>query len=89
MPAKRRSYEELGEYEMPEEMAVKTEAMIAQADEEDEIARANFRWSKEAHEIVKRAAKLVGIPYQTFIKQSVFEHALSIVKDVDTSRRSA
>ena len=88
MPEKRRNYEELGDYEMPPEMAAKVESMIAEADEEDELARVNFRWSKEALEVVKQAAKLMGIPYQTFIKQAVFEHALSIIKDME-SRRSA
>ncbi len=89
MPEKRRNYEKLGEFEMPTELADKVEAMIAQADEEDEQARVNFRWSKEALEVVRQAAKLMGIPYQTFIKQTVFEHALSIIKDVESSRKSA
>jgi predicted DNA binding CopG/RHH family protein len=89
MPEKRRNYEKLGEFEMPPELANKVETMIAQADEEDEQARVNFRWSKEALEVVKQAAKLMGIPYQTFIKQTVFEHALSIIKDTESSRKSA
>jgi predicted DNA binding CopG/RHH family protein len=88
MPEKRRNYEKLGDFEMPEEMAAKVEAMIAQADEEDELARVNFRWSKEALEVVRQAAKLMGIPYQTFIKQTVFEHALSILKDMGSSQES-
>lgn len=74
---------------MPPEMAATVEAMIAQADEEDEQARVNFRWSREALEVVKHAAKLMGIPYQTFIKQTVFEHALTIIKDIESSRKSA
>ncbi len=74
---------------MPPEMVAKVESMIAQADEEDEQARVNFRWSKEALEVVRRAAKLMGIPYQTFIKQTVFEHALWIIKDMESSRKSA
>ena len=89
MPEKRRNYEKLGDFEMPEEMAAKVEAMIVQADEEDEQARVNFRWSKEALEVVKQAAKLMGIPYQTFIKQTIFEHPLSIIKDMESSRKSA
>jgi hypothetical protein len=31
----------------------------------------------------------MGIPYQTFIKQTVFEHALSIIKDTEASKRTA
>lgn len=89
MPEKRRNYEKLGDFDMPPEIAAKVETMIAQADEEDELARVNFRWSKEALEVVKQAAKLMGIPYQTFIKQTVFEHALSIIKDMESSKKTA
>jgi len=74
---------------MPPEMATKVEVMIEQADEEDELARVNFRWAKEPLEVVKHAAKLMGIPYQTFIKQSVFEHALKIIKETEISKKSA
>lgn len=88
MPEKRRNYEHRGEYQMPPELESKVEAMIAQADEEDELTRVNFRWSKDALDVVRHAAKLMGIPYQTFIKQTVFEHSLSIIKDVE-SRKSA
>jgi len=89
MAKKRRNYKNLGEFEMPPNMATKVEAMIVQADEEDEQARVNFRWSTEALDVVRRAAKLMGIPYQTFIKQAVFEHALSILKDIESSKKSA
>lgn len=89
MPEKRRNYEKLGSFDMPPEMATKVEKMIAQADEEDELARVNFRWSKEALEVVKQAAGLMGIPYQTFIKQTVFEHALAIIKETEAAKKSA
>lgn len=89
MPPKRRNYKKLGEYKMPPEKVTKVEAMIAKADQEDELARVNFRWSQDALDVVKRAANLMGIPYQTFIKQTVFEHALSIIKDMDASTKSA
>ncbi|HEY9680462.1 MAG: hypothetical protein AB1457_17690 [Chloroflexota bacterium] len=88
MPEKRRNYEKLGEIELPPEMEARVDRMIAQADEEDELARVNFRWNREALDVVKQAAKLMGIPYQTFIKQTVFEHSLSIIKDME-SRKSA
>jgi len=81
--------EDLGTVELDAETEAKVNRMIAQADEEDELARVNFRWSREALEVVKHAAKLMGIPYQTFIKQTVFEHALSIIKDTESSRKTA
>ncbi len=80
--------ENLGTVELDAETEAKVNRMISQADEEDALARVNFRWSKEALEVVKQAAKLMGIPYQTFIKQTVFEHALTIIKDME-SRKSA
>lgn len=86
--AKRRTYEDLGDIELDVETAAKAERMIAQADEEDELARVNFRWSREALDVVKQAAGLMGIPYQTFIKQTVFEHSLAIIKDME-ARKSA
>jgi len=80
--------EDLGTVELDAETEAKVNRMIAQADEEDELARVNFRWSRESLDVVKQAAKLMGIPYQTFIKQTVFEHALAIIKDVE-ARKSA
>lgn len=56
MKKKKRNYEYLGDYELPADLAGKVEEMIAAADEEDELARLNFRWSKEPLDVVKRAA---------------------------------
>jgi predicted DNA binding CopG/RHH family protein len=89
MPKKRRNYEELGEFEMPPELVNKVEAMIVQADAEDAEARVNFRWGKEQVDVVKQAAKLMGIPYQTFIKQTVFERALGIIKDMQAAKTNS
>lgn len=86
---KRRNYEDLGDIELDAETSAKAERMIAQADEEDELARVNFRWSREAVDVVKQAAGLMGIPYQTFIKQTVFEHALAIIKETEAAKKSA
>ncbi len=89
MPKKRRNYEELGAIELPAEMVQKVESMIAQADEEDREARVNFRWGKEQLEVVKEAAKLMGIPYQTFMKQVVLERALAIINGMKTAKSDA
>ena len=46
-------------------------------------ARVNFRWGREQLAFVKRAASLMGVPYQTYIKQAAFRQAdgdLQIVK---------
>jgi predicted DNA binding CopG/RHH family protein len=57
--------------------------MTKAADEEIEAARVNFRWGREQVELVKRVAELMGIPYQTYIKQVVYRQA---VADIETSR---
>jgi predicted DNA binding CopG/RHH family protein len=86
MSGKKSDYENLGEYDMPPEMEAKVNRMIAQADEEDELARINFRWTREAVAVVKQAAGLMGIPYQTFIKQAVFEHSLKVIRETEEAK---
>ena len=39
--------------------------------------RVSFRWGKEQLAIVKEAACAIGVPYQTYLKQAVFNQALS------------
>jgi hypothetical protein len=43
-----------------------------------------LRWGREQIAVVKRAATLVGVPYQTYLKQVVFKQAL-----VDIERAEA
>jgi predicted DNA binding CopG/RHH family protein len=83
----RRNYEELGDIELDEKTSEKVEAMVKAADDEDSHARVNFRWSREALDVVKKAAQQIGIPYQTFIKQTVYEHSLSVIKDRELLKR--
>ena len=69
-----------GEYVMDPAQSAKVEQMIAQADQEIEETRVNFRWGKEQLNLVKRAAKLMGVPYQTYIKQVVYRQCLADLK---------
>ncbi|MBI3977659.1 MAG: hypothetical protein HY331_05680 [Chloroflexi bacterium] len=61
---------------MPPELHARADALIAQAEQDVEAARVDFRWGKSQVETVKRAAALMGVPYQTYIKQVVFRQAL-------------
>ncbi|NJL71313.1 MAG: hypothetical protein HC888_06720 [Candidatus Competibacteraceae bacterium] len=79
---KRRNYEELGDVDVSEEEDKRITAMIEQADGEIEETRVSFRWGKEQLSTVKEAAEKMGVPYQTFIKMSVYERALDLLKDV-------
>lgn len=38
--------------------------------------RVSFRWGAPQLAVVKRAADLLGVPYQTYLKQAVMERAL-------------
>ncbi len=64
-----------------EAMEDQTERELAQRSADD--ARVNFRWGREQLDFVRRAASMMGVPYQTYIKQAAFRQAaedLQIVK---------
>lgn len=84
--AKRRNYEELGDIELSAQEDREITARINQAEKELEDLRISFRWGKEQLEIVKKAADTIGIPYQTFLKMAVYQRALDVLKDVESSR---
>jgi uncharacterized protein (DUF1778 family) len=79
--AKKRSYEELEDIELSPEEDQRITKMIEDAEEELEATRVSFRWNKDSLQIVKLAAQLIGVPYQTFMKQVVYEHAMQVLKD--------
>jgi len=39
-----------------------------------------LRWAKPQIDVVKRAAAIMGVPYQTYLKQVVFRQALADIK---------
>lgn len=51
--------------------------------------RVNMRWSGASLEVVKRAAELHGVPYQTYVKQVAFRQALNDLRDARFALRSA
>jgi len=83
MTKKRRNYKDLGTVEFSEKEDKRITKMIEQAEKELEETRVSFRWGKDQLEIIKRAADLMGIPYQTFLKLAAYEHALAVLKDGD------
>ena len=83
---KRRNYEDLGTIDLPEEEDKRITAMIEQADREIEETRVSFRWGKEQLAVVKQAAEQMGVPYQTFMKMSVYQCALDLLKDVQAAK---
>lgn len=52
----------------------------AEADEEIAAGTVSLRWGKEQIAVVKRAASILGVPYQTYLKQVVFRQALADIE---------
>ncbi|HLF76950.1 MAG TPA: hypothetical protein VJB57_05610 [Dehalococcoidia bacterium] len=50
------------------------------ADQEIAAGTVTLRWGKEQIAVVKRAAGLMGVPYQTYLKQVVFRQALADIE---------
>jgi predicted DNA binding CopG/RHH family protein len=78
--SKRRNYEDLGEIALPEEVAAKVDAAVDRAERDLAEARVNFRWGSAQVDVVKRAADLAGVPYQTYIKQVVWRQAIEDIR---------
>jgi predicted DNA binding CopG/RHH family protein len=50
------------------------------ADQEIAAGTVSLRWGKEQIAVVKRAAAILGVPYQTYLKQVVFRQALTDIE---------
>jgi predicted DNA binding CopG/RHH family protein len=66
-------------FDMSAEDAAKATAMIEQAEEDiaDTEQRVNMRLGRPQLEVIKRAAKVYGVPYQTYVKEAAFRQALA------------
>lgn len=78
--------EHLGECELNEKTSALVDRMTAEADAELDETRVCFRWGKEQLEVVKKAADTIGVPYQTFLKLAVYQHALNVLKDAQATQ---
>jgi predicted DNA binding CopG/RHH family protein len=87
--AKKRKYERLEPIELSAKDSAEFERQIAEADEELEEARVNFRWGKKQVALVKKVAKLIGVPYQTYIKETVYRNCLNDLKNFAEGQRHA
>lgn len=85
MSKKRRNYEELGDIELPADVSARAEEAIATAERQLEEARVNFRWGAAQVAVIKRAAALAGVPYQTYIKHVAWQRA---VEDLNAAEQA-
>lgn len=84
---KRRNYKELGDAELSLEDAARFDALEAEAEEELEELRVNFRWGSHQVDMVKLAAEMMGVPYQTYIKEAAFRQAIADVRAATIAQR--
>lgn len=52
----------------------------AEADREIAASTVTLRWGKQQIAVVKRAAAIMGVPYQTYLKQVVFRQAIADIE---------
>ena len=55
-----------------------------EAEQDIAAATVTFHWGKEQVEVVKRAAALIGVPYQAYLKQVVFRQAVADIKKAES-----
>jgi predicted DNA binding CopG/RHH family protein len=68
--------------ESPEVSEV-VDRLEAEADREIAAGTVTLRWGREQIAVVKRAAALLGVPYQTYMKQVVFKQALADIQQAE------
>jgi predicted DNA binding CopG/RHH family protein len=66
-----------------EEAELEAEVAIAAAEAENDFyarkPNVNFRWEQGPLDVIRRAADLVGVPYQTWMKQVLYEKAIATI----------
>ncbi|MBA4075223.1 MAG: hypothetical protein C0508_09285 [Cyanobacteria bacterium PR.023] len=77
--------EDLGDVELSPELDKQVKEMTAEADEQVDSTRVNFRWQKEPLNLVKRVSEAMGIPYQTYIKHVVYNQAMEDLNKIKNS----
>jgi predicted DNA binding CopG/RHH family protein len=55
----------------------------SQADREIAAISITLRWGRKQIAVVKRAAAIMGVPYQTYLKQVVFKQALADIEHAE------
>ncbi|MCY4454819.1 MAG: hypothetical protein OXC56_00730 [Chloroflexi bacterium] len=55
----------------------------AEADSEVLTGSVTLRWGKAQIAVVKRAAAILGVPYQTYLKQVVFRQAIEDIEHAE------
>lgn len=59
--------------------------MEQEADREIAAGTVTLRWGKEHIAVIKRAAAILGVPYQSYLKQVVFKQALADIQQAQAT----
>ena len=65
------------------EMSEMVTRLEEQADRDIAAGTVTLRWGRKQIAVVKRAAAIMGVPYQTYLKQVVFKQALADIEQAD------
>ena len=66
------------------EMSEMVTGLEEKADRDIAAGTVTLRWGKEQIAVVKRAAAIMGVPYQTYLKQVVFKQALADIEHAES-----
>lgn len=72
--------------EVDPETSALIDRLEAEADRDIADATVTLRWGKEQIDVVKRAAALLGVPYQTYMKLAVFKQSLADIERTEAAR---
>lgn len=68
--------EDLGVQELPDELDILVSKKIKEAEKDLEDCRLQIRWKQRQINLVKEAARMMGIPYETYAKQVLYRQAV-------------
>src|SRR4051812_28259007 len=83
--SRRRTYRELPDIELGPELDQKVRAMTDIPDQDVAAAPVAFSWGPDQLAAVKRAAAIIGVPYQTYMKQVLLRQALTDIRQAKES----
>ena len=74
--------EDLGTVELSEELDALVTRKIQEAEEDFQESRMQIRWGGAQVRLIKKAAQMMGIPYQTYAKQVLFRQAVEDIERI-------
>jgi predicted DNA binding CopG/RHH family protein len=72
------------EVEEEPDISEEVSRLEAEADRELAAGSVTLRWGRQQIGVVKQAAAIMGVPYQTYLKQVVFRQALADIEQAGT-----